>query len=555
MRAFGSRGLNPGVYRAFCATETTLPAAVAPGTQTAAASPRGSRWLLGGGALLAAWVVLWDRLRIDWSVNDQYAYGWFMPPLAIALFALRWRDQPPPQPPTGAAKWMPALAAGVGLALLLPVRLIEEPNGDWRLIEWTHALVLAGVTLAALGWCGGRRWAWHFAFPVGFLLLALRWPSGLEHALIQGLQQHVAALTAGGMTLLGIPAEQVGNLIRVRDQTVGVNEACSGIRSLQTVLMASLFLGELSRMSSLRRVALLAGGVAVALAANVFRSSLLVWIAAQHGTAALEKFHDTAGVSVLVIVFIGLLILNGWLEHPVAGKPARMVEKRADGARTAPAWSAVAVLVWLLAVEAGTAGWYGMHERGRVLRPSWTVALPTDAPGFKALPVDDVSRGLLRYDEGVSARWRTADPDGTGPGDDCTLFFFRWEPGRTSATLAAMHQPTTCLPASGLTQTADGGVLSMPGPGGVTLPVHAYEFLLKRQHLFVYYVVWQDQTGYDLPDAGRGLSVRERLDAVRRGQRNLGQQTLELVLTGPATAAQAAAVARGQIERVTRAKG
>ena len=282
--------------------------------------PRWGRWLPGGLALLAAWVALWDRLRIDWSVNDQYAYGWFVPPLAVALFALRWRDQPAAQPPAGASKWVLALAVGVGLALLLPVRLIEEPNGDWRLMEWAHALVLAGVTLGVLAWCGGWRWAWHFAFPVGFLLLALRWPSGLEHALIQGLQQHVAHLTAVGMTTLGIPAEQAGNLIRVRDQTVGVNEACSGIRSLQTVWMASLFLGELSRMSWGRRAALVAGGVVVALAANVFRSSLLVWIAAGQGTAALERFHDTAGVSVLVIVFIGLLVLNSWLERPAAGK-------------------------------------------------------------------------------------------------------------------------------------------------------------------------------------------------------------------------------------------
>ncbi len=507
--------------------------------------------------MLAAWVALWDRLRIDWSVNDQYAYGWFVPPLALALFALRWRDRPEARPsPSGVSRWGLALAAGVGLALLLPIRLIEESNGDWRLIAWTHALLLAGVTLAALAWSGGWRWAWHFAFPVGFLLLALRWPSGPEHALIQGLQQHVAGLTAGGMTLLGIPAEQAGNLIRVRGETVGVNEACSGIRSLQTVLMAALFLGELSRMSWRRRAALLAGGVGVALAANVFRASLLVWIAAQHGTAALEKFHDTAGVSVLVIVFVGLLILNSWLERPAAAPgPEAAAGTRtggSGGARVMPAWNALAILAWLLAAEAGTSAWYRLHEHGRVFRPAWTVTLPTDAPGFKPLPIDDVSRGLLRYDQGLSARWRTPDADG-GPHDDCTLFFFRWEPGRTSATLAAMHQPTTCLPASGLTQIADGGVLSMPGPGGVTLPVHAYEFQLKGQRLFVYYVVWQDQTGYELPGAGGGLSVRERLDAVWRGRRNLGQQTLELVLTGPASAAQAAAAAQRQIENVVTA--
>ena len=540
----------------FHRTETTLPAVVPPRAQTAAPA-RAGRWLPGGLALLAAWVALWDRLRIDWSVNDQYAYGWFVPPLALALLALRWRDRPTPAPPARAWKLTLALAAGAGLALLLPVRLIEEPNGDWRLIEWAHALILVAVTLAALAWSGGWRWAWHFAFPVGFLLLALRWPSGLEHTLIQGLQRHVAALTADGMTLLGIPAEQAGNLIRVRDQTVGVNEACSGIRSLQTVLMASLFLGELSRMPWRRRAALLAGGVGVALAANVFRSSVLVWIAAQHGSAALEKFHDTAGVSVLIIVFIGLLVLNAWLERPARATPAGATlpatRPAPDGPwRTVPVWGALAIAAWLLAVEAGTSAWYRQHERGRVFRPAWTVALPAGAPGFKTVPIDDVSRGLLRYDQGVSARWRVPEADGAG-WDDCNLFFFRWEPGRTSSTLAAMHQPTTCLPASGLVQVADGGVLPMPGPAGVTLPVHAYEFLLKRQHLFVYYVVWQDQTGYDLPEGERGLDVRDRLDAVRRGQRNLGQQTLELVLTGSATAAQATATARGLVATVTTA--
>ena len=118
-----------------------------------------------------------------------------------------------------------------------------------------------------------------------------------------------------------------------------------------------------------------------------------------------------------------------------------------------------------------------------------------------------------------------------------------------------MHQPTTCLPASGLTQLGDGDALSLPGPNGLSLPAHAYEFLLGAQHLFVYYIVWQDQTGYDLPEAGGAQSIGERLDMVRRGQRNLGQQTLELVVTGPANAAQAAALARQQVGRVVRAKG
>ena len=392
----------------------------------------------------------------------------------------------------------------------------------------------------------------HFAFPVGFLLLALPWPSAPEQALVQGLQRGVAGIAAGGMNLLGIPAAQQGNLIRVRDQLVGVNEACSGIRSLQTVLMAALFLGELSRLSLPRRAVLLAGGMAVAMVANVFRSSLLVWIAAQHGTAALNKYHDAAGLLVLVIVFLGLLGLNGWLERK-PGAPMAAPEPnpaRPGSGRWLPVGAAVAALAWLAAVEVGTEGWYRLHERGRTPRPSWTVAFPQDAPDFQSLTVDDVSRSLLRYDEGREARWHVAGP----PAGFCTAFFFRWEPGRTSTTLAVMHQPTTCLPSAGLRQVADDGIEPVAAPGGFALPVHGYEFDLHGQPLHVYYVVWQDRAGYELP-APEAAGWSDRFAAVRAGERNLGQQTLELVVTGARDARAADALCGQIIDRIVRPKG
>lgn len=525
------------------ATKTVLPDRPPTVVSTAVA-----RWWPGA-VLLAAWLVLWNRLRVDWSVNDQYSYGWFVPPLAGVLGMLRWRDRPAAEPLSRPDRTFWLVVAGVGLCLLPPIRLTEEPNGDWRLLSWVHAGVLTVLTLAATAWGGGRPWVRHFLFPVGFLLLAVPWPSGPEQAVVQSLQRGVAGLAADAMNLLGIPARQQGNLIRVRGQLVGVNEACSGIRSLQTVLMAGLFLGELSRLTRARRGVLLAGGILVAMAANVFRSSLLVWLAAQHGAAALNKYHDAAGVSVLVIVFAGLVVLNGWLEPKGrSAAPAPAGRSAGRGARRVPATVCAGVAVWLLAAEIGTEAWYRVHESGRAPKPGWTVAFPTGAPGFRRLEVDDVSRSLLRYDLGLKSWWRSPGP----PDGDCTGFFFRWEPGRTSTLLAVMHQPTACLPASGLRQVQDFGVAPVAAPGGFTLPVHAYEFRLREQSLYVFYVVWQDQTGYELPAAGAdGVS---RFAAVRRGQRNRGQQTLEVVVTGTADAGAASAVFARTLGQIVRPK-
>jgi len=40
------------------------------------------------------WLELWRQLSGEWSVNDQYSYGWFVPFFAVVLFWLRWEDAP-----------------------------------------------------------------------------------------------------------------------------------------------------------------------------------------------------------------------------------------------------------------------------------------------------------------------------------------------------------------------------------------------------------------------------------------------------------------------------
>src|SRR6266404_6918454 len=42
----------------------------------------------------ALWIGLWWQLSGEWSVNDQYSYGWFVPFFAIVLFWLRFEDAP-----------------------------------------------------------------------------------------------------------------------------------------------------------------------------------------------------------------------------------------------------------------------------------------------------------------------------------------------------------------------------------------------------------------------------------------------------------------------------
>ena len=88
---------------------------------------------------------------------------------------------------------------------------------------------------------GSRTLLFRSHFPP----VALPMPSLVHRIVVGGLQSQVTRLTVELLNVAGIPAQAVGSLIRLSNCTVGVDEACSGIRSLQSTLMATLFIGHL----------------------------------------------------------------------------------------------------------------------------------------------------------------------------------------------------------------------------------------------------------------------------------------------------------------------
>src|SRR3974390_2353907 len=119
-------------------------------------------------ALGGYFALLFNELRVDWSINPQYHYGWAVPLLALASLHMRW----PVRPTAGNTALRPAIVALLALALvsLLPIRLAEEANPEWRLAMWAHAFQTILVALCLVYFAGGMPWVKHFAFPICFIL-------------------------------------------------------------------------------------------------------------------------------------------------------------------------------------------------------------------------------------------------------------------------------------------------------------------------------------------------------------------------------------------------
>lgn len=486
------------------------------------------------------WLELISRLRLEWSVNPQYGYGWVVPLLTVFTFARRWETAPAPDARRN--KLLPALAIIAGALLLIPVRLIQEANPDWRLMSWTMAMAIVFISGGAFYFAGGTPWLRHFAFPILFFLVAVPWPTQLEQFIIQGLMRADTAINVEVLNAINVPAVQMGNVIEIGTGLVGIDEACTGVRSLQATFMVSLFLGELYDFTTGRRFLLVVTGAIVAFICNLGRTFLLVLLGAQQGSDTIRKWHDPAGLSILFLCLFVLWGLSIFLRKKVVAKTS---SSPAPHSLRIPRSLLMCVLVATIIAEVGTQFWYRAHESASSRLPAWVVSWPSHAQNFKSVPVAEQAQELLRYNDGGGGAWTSND------GHQWGMYFFKWLPGRTAGLFIKNHRPDICLPASGMRQIGrdQRKLLTI---NGVPLSIRSYVFDNNGTPLHVYYCYW-DGT---IPNAAtvnqEDWSAAGRLRAVLDGKREVGAQMLEIVASGYDQDQNAEQAVRNQLENIIR---
>ncbi len=156
------------------------------------------------------WAMLINLLRVEWTVNPQYGYGWAVPFLCVYLI---WKNFGSTSEihyeKCALRKFSKPLiyALVVVLALLYaPTHLIAVATPEWRLVSWAMALEVVGLTLPLAYFVLGEVWLRCLAFPVAFFLVAVPWPTVVEGPLIQGLTRADASATVELLGWFGIPA-------------------------------------------------------------------------------------------------------------------------------------------------------------------------------------------------------------------------------------------------------------------------------------------------------------------------------------------------------------
>ena len=518
-------------------------------TATAANRPIPPAAWWSAAALLFAWFLVLRANWWEWSLNPQYSYGTLVPLLAVLLFARRWPDRPDPSAPSPFGKILAALALGASALLLAALQPVLLSNADWRLVPALAAASGVTMTLAALYLLGGTPWLKHFAFPVLFFLVAVPWPRPQENAIMSWLMSHNTGVCVEALHWLGYPAEQRGNLIAIPGSLLGVEEACSGIRSLQSNIMVALAVGEFFRLTVPRRIILFLLGITAALGGNAIRSLTLSVAACKSGSEAVDQIHDGTGLAVLIASSAVVLLAGKLLSRPLAISNSTS-PKRASSAISnlkfpIPATFAAAGVVLWAAASLGGEAWFRWHESKAPPAPvMWTLAPPGPEDNAREVPLAERTLDVLLFpDTAYSEQWR----------DDNAwqwqAFYFHWPPGHTSVQSAfIVHDPRVCLGAAGFELET-----KLPSwtaeANGFRIPFQRYLFRDRGRPVHVFHAVVEDDGTPSAADNEFSFDKNIRWQNLLAGRRNRGLRVLEFAVRGPLDPAAAEAAAQQWLNR------
>lgn len=238
----------------------------------------------------------------------------------------RWAKQPLVE--TG-ARWILGIAAGIACllaafffgfgAVLRSANEAALPPSTLAMTVGFAAFVLIFAYLSSDRTLSGERTSWVerlkfvglFVFPALIWLLSAPLLSAVEVRISLFLLNRVTEVVFFSFDIFGFPLEQQGNVLILPDGGhVGVEDACSGIRSLTACLFAGSFLAAVFLNRLWKKVVMVGMAMFFAFLMNILRSIFLTVMAYARGPEWIDgAVHDITGYAVLGLTCVGLVAL------------------------------------------------------------------------------------------------------------------------------------------------------------------------------------------------------------------------------------------------------
>ncbi|HMD16457.1 MAG TPA: EpsI family protein [Terriglobales bacterium] len=426
--------------------------------------------------LLTAWLYasILAHLFLQWvgpHSDPNFQHGIFVP--LFAGFVL-WQDRKQLAAITPAPSW-----AGFPLVLLSMIVLILGVLGaDIFLPRVSLLILLAGLILMFQGWTFFRA----VLFPWAFLILMIPIPALIINRITFPLQMLAAKLATALLELVGV-AHREGNTIYLASGPMDVAEACSGIRSLLTLVTLAIIYGYLMETRRWVRVVLVLSAVPIAVAANSFRvfgTGLLVNFGyadeaegVPHALAALLVF----ALALFMLFAVHRAISLIWEGDPVAPRKVAHLEEMpaAEIRTTAGSFRFGMVAVPMLAAAIGLQA----HSSTEMVRHAGS--LPSQIGGWTGtdIPIDKPTLDILGPGEYLLRDYENASQ----PEASANLYIPFFPTQKAGDTI---HSPDHCLPGAGWIPISRERI-QLTRPDGSSVPVNRYVVAKMGERQLVLY--------------------------------------------------------------------
>ncbi|MEM0895522.1 MAG: exosortase/archaeosortase family protein [Verrucomicrobiota bacterium] len=487
------------------------------------------------------WVPLYVALSVTWISGFYYEHGWLVGPAALFFLWARLRDSPGRisrrtfKPPPSLLAFTVAL---IFTLLLATIRVVEQVDVTWRMILLIHGAFLAASTFFFVWFVYGRMVAMHFLPVILFTLLALPLPTPVERPLIQQMTEWVIGFTAQALVWIGNPIQIQGNTLLSIGGQVDVTEGCSGIRSFQSLVVASLFFGELFRLAIAPRLALVAFGVIAGFFTNTGRAFTLSLISIRDGHDAFDEAHDPVGFVAFLAALISLFLLARWMDNrntarplpsatrPTSGKPAQVLSSKA--LYLLPLASALS----LVAVELAVFAWYSESRQPELTpAPRLNLLHPKTEDNLIVEELDFTKNRAADVIGSSDVEWiRASAKDLTA---EAEIYLFHYEPRNPFFFVDAFdHGPELCMGSSGYeVSILPERVLDLPA-GELRFHAVAFRDPLTDRALHVFKTRSIDGIGSIARSYDRNDMIQLRLEMARAGRRSPRASVMEAGIQG-----------------------
>lgn len=260
--------------------------------------------LLAPALVVVGFALLYWRVIISlvtaWYTDDNYSHGFLIVPVA-AYFAWERRDRLFKTPISSSTF---GLVIVVGSILVLVAGIL---GAELFLTRISLLGTLVGSVLFMNGWQRLRV----LAFPLAFLLLMIPIPAIIFNQIAFPLQLLASRAGEWAISAASVPVLREGNVLILANTTLEVAEACSGIRSLISLLTLGIVFGYFADKRIWVRTVIALSTVPVAIVANGARVAGTGIAAHRFGPSVAEGFfHEFSGWVVFVVAFLLLMALQ-----------------------------------------------------------------------------------------------------------------------------------------------------------------------------------------------------------------------------------------------------